>query len=77
MASALPSLEEENYLRMSLLLTGISPRAVRVLFDHEFAPECLYSSLKKEYYNLDKLKKTHRINQTQWDLLFPPSQGKH
>ncbi|CAG2211097.1 unnamed protein product [Mytilus edulis] len=44
MASALPSLEEENYLRMSLLLTGISPRAVRVLFDHEFAPECVPDS---------------------------------
>ncbi|CAG2215042.1 unnamed protein product [Mytilus edulis] len=32
------STEEENYVRMSLLLTGISPRAVRVLFDSEFHP---------------------------------------
>lgn len=32
------SVEEENYLRMSLLLTGISQRAVRVLFDKEFPP---------------------------------------
>ncbi|XP_052080315.1 uncharacterized protein LOC127718366 isoform X2 [Mytilus californianus] len=65
------SLEEENYVRMSLLLTGISPRAVRTKFDYEFAPACLDASLKKEYAKLFDLKKEHRINQSQWNLLFP------
>ncbi|VDH95726.1 Hypothetical predicted protein [Mytilus galloprovincialis] len=65
------SIEEENYVRMSLLLTGISPRAARTFFDSEFAPKCLKASLKKEYSKLLDLKKEHRINQSQWNLLFP------
>ncbi|XP_071150273.1 uncharacterized protein [Mytilus edulis] len=65
------SQEEENYVRMSLLLTGISPRAARTFFNQEFAPVCLNSSLKKEYNKLLEIKKTHRINQSQWNLLFP------
>ncbi|CAG2212089.1 unnamed protein product [Mytilus edulis] len=63
--------EEENYVRMSLLLTGISPRALRTFFDQEFASACLDSSLKKEYEKLSYLKKKNRINQSQWNLLFP------
>ncbi|XP_063426829.1 uncharacterized protein LOC134710404 [Mytilus trossulus] len=65
------SIEEENYVRMSLLLTGISPRAARNFFDREFAPTCLDASLKKEYSKLLDLKKEHRINQLQWNLMFP------
>ncbi|CAG2229842.1 unnamed protein product [Mytilus edulis] len=65
------SQEEENYVRMSLLLTGISPRAVRVMFDREFHPSCLDSSLKKEYNKLLDLKKKHIINQNQWNFLCP------
>ncbi|CAC5412652.1 unnamed protein product [Mytilus coruscus] len=65
------SVEEENYVRMSLLLTGISPRAARIFFDGEFAPACLDASIKKEYNKLLDLKKKHRINQSQWNLLFP------
>ncbi|XP_052080604.1 uncharacterized protein LOC127718575 [Mytilus californianus] len=63
--------EEENYVRMSLLLTGISPRAVRTCFDNEFAPTNLDASLKKEYNKLFDLKKEGIINQSQWSLLFP------
>ncbi|CAG2226198.1 unnamed protein product [Mytilus edulis] len=69
MASRLTQ-EEENYVRMSLLLTGISPRAARVLFDSEFAPASLDSSLKKEYNKLRDLQKKRIINQQQWSLLF-------
>ncbi|VDI59786.1 Hypothetical predicted protein [Mytilus galloprovincialis] len=65
--------EEENYLRLHLLLTGISPRAVRVLFDNEFHPTCLEASIKKEYGKLYDLKKKHVINAAQWNLLFPSS----
>ncbi|XP_052103345.1 uncharacterized protein LOC127736784 [Mytilus californianus] len=67
------SQEEENYVRMSLLLTGISPRAARALFDREFAPACLDTSLKKEYNKLRNLQKKRVINQAQWKLLTPRS----
>ncbi|CAC5415127.1 unnamed protein product [Mytilus coruscus] len=72
MASRL-SQEEENYVRMSLLLTGISPRAARALFDNEFAPSCLDASLKNEYNKLKDLQKKRIINQAQWKLLTPRS----
>ncbi|XP_076095628.1 E3 ubiquitin-protein ligase DZIP3-like [Mytilus galloprovincialis] len=64
------SAEEENYVRMSLLLTGISPRAVRVLFNSEFHPSCLDSTLKKAYTKLLDLKRKNVINEAQWNLLF-------
>lgn len=70
------SLEEENYVRMSLLLTGVSPRAVRKCFDKEFAPACLDVSLKKESEKLRAMKRERTINQLQWNLLFPRHSGK-
>lgn len=63
--------EEENYVRLDLLLTGISSKAVRVLFDKEFHPNCLEASIKKEYNTLFDLKKKKSINTEQWKLLFP------
>lgn len=63
--------EEENYVRMSLLLSGISQRAARCFFDSEFAPSCLYKSLKEEFNKLYTLKLDKTINQSQWNLLFP------
>lgn len=63
--------EEENYLRMHLLLTGFSPKAVRIFFDNEFHPSCLEASLKKEYAQLFDLKHRRVINAEQWKLLFP------
>lgn len=71
------SIEEENYVRMGLLLTGISPRAARALFDKEFAPSCLDASLKKEYNKLNDLKKKRVINQQQWNLLFTRFPGMY
>lgn len=68
--------EEENYVRIILLLTGISQRAVRTFFDQEFAPPCLYVSLKKDQHNLYDLKEKHIINTKQWHLLFPKHPGK-
>ncbi|XP_052088603.1 uncharacterized protein LOC127725578 [Mytilus californianus] len=65
------SQEEENYVRINFLLTGISPTAVRIYFDNEFHPSCLYTSIKKETNKLLDLKKKRVINQAQWDLLYP------
>ncbi|CAG2215251.1 unnamed protein product [Mytilus edulis] len=65
------SLEEENYVRMSLLLSGICPRAARALFDREFNPLYLDETLKKEYNTLKDLQKKRIINQQQMNLLFP------
>ncbi|CAC5415679.1 unnamed protein product [Mytilus coruscus] len=60
------SVEEENYVRMSLLLTGVSPRAARTFFDSEFAQACLGATIKKEYNKLFDLKKKHVINQSKY-----------
>lgn len=65
------SQEEENYVRLSLLLSGISPDAVRKLFDKEFDPTCLKTTVKKNYNKLKNLQGKRTINQSQWDLLFP------
>ncbi|XP_071133693.1 uncharacterized protein [Mytilus edulis] len=68
------SKEEENYVRLSLLLTGVCPRAVRVLFDKEYPPLQLHGKLNnlKEKKLLTDLKDRKRIiNQAQWYLLFP------
>lgn len=77
MAAAHLSTEEENYVRMSLLITGVSPRGVRALFDSEFAPIRLDASIKKEYTKLKDLKSKHIINQSQWNLLFPRYPGRY
>ena len=63
--------EEENYVRMSLLSTGVAPRAVRALFDREFHPSCLQASLIKEYNKLLDMRNKRIINQAQWNILFP------
>ncbi|XP_076085566.1 uncharacterized protein LOC143056362 [Mytilus galloprovincialis] len=75
MASNALSQEEENYVRMALLLTGISPRAVRVLFDKEFPPASLSFTVndKNAKKKLNDLRGRRVINQAQWDLLFPCS----
>lgn len=65
------SQEEENYVRISLLLSKICLRAVRALFDKEFHPSCLDATLKKAYNKLLKLKKSKVINTAEWNLLFP------
>ncbi|XP_076108739.1 uncharacterized protein LOC143076758 [Mytilus galloprovincialis] len=63
--------EEENYVRLALLLKGVSPRAVRIYFDREFPPSHLPSTLNKNYNTLYDLKKNRVLNQAQWNLLFP------
>ncbi|CAC5415734.1 unnamed protein product [Mytilus coruscus] len=75
MASNAVSQEEENYVRMALLLTGISPRAVRVLFDKEFPPASLSFTVndKIKKKKLNDLRGRRVINQAQWDILFPSS----
>lgn len=65
------SQEEENYARLYLLLSGISEQAVRALFDREFNPSCLHTTLTIDSRKLDKLKKKRIINKSQWKLLFP------
>ncbi|XP_076079353.1 uncharacterized protein LOC143049638 [Mytilus galloprovincialis] len=67
-----PLLEEiENYIRLALLLKGVSPRAVRNFFDKEFPPTYLPSTLNKNYNTLYDLFKKRILNQAQWTLLFP------
>ncbi|CAG2246025.1 unnamed protein product [Mytilus edulis] len=63
--------EEENYVRLALLLKGVSPRAVRSYFDREFPPTYLPSTLNTNYNTLQDLKLKRVLNQAQWNLLFP------
>lgn len=64
------SKEEENSLRMHLLLTRIAPKAVRVIFDREFPPHVLYASIRR-VGGLIRLSRNPVITQVQWKLLYP------
>ncbi|CAG2239363.1 unnamed protein product [Mytilus edulis] len=63
--------EEENYIRLALLLKGVSPKAVRTFFDKELPPTYLPSTLNKNYNTLYDLYLKRILNQTQWNLLLP------
>lgn len=63
--------EEDNFVRLAMLLKGISPRAVRTFFDKEFPPFHLHSTLTKNRNVLYDLKSKRVLNQSQWTLLFP------
>ncbi|CAG2205865.1 unnamed protein product [Mytilus edulis] len=63
--------EEENYVRLALLLKGVTPRAVRTYFDREFPPTSLSSTLRTSHNTLLDLKVKRIINQAQWNLLIP------
>ncbi|XP_071122331.1 uncharacterized protein [Mytilus edulis] len=63
--------EEENYVRLALLLKGVAPRAIRTYFDRTFPPTYLPSTLNTNYNTLDNLKFRRVLNQAQWNLLFP------
>ncbi|CAG2253288.1 unnamed protein product [Mytilus edulis] len=63
--------EEENYVRLALLLKGVTPRAVRTYFDREFPPTSLPSTLSTSHNTLLDLKIKRIINQAQWNLLIP------
>lgn len=63
--------EEENYIRLALLLGGISQRAVRTYFDKVLPPAVLSSTPKTDKKVLEELKRKRVLNGAQWDLLFP------
>ncbi|CAG2255521.1 unnamed protein product [Mytilus edulis] len=63
--------EEDNYVRLALLLKGVTPRAVRTYFDREFPPSSLTSTLSTSHNTLLDLKVKRIINQAQWKLLIP------
>ncbi|XP_063418130.1 uncharacterized protein LOC134700907 [Mytilus trossulus] len=63
--------EEENYVRLALLLKGVTPRVVRTYFDREFPPTSLPSTLSTSKNTLWDLKLNRVINQAQWNLLYP------
>lgn len=65
------SVEEENYVRLSLLLIGVSPRAVRSFFDGQFPPTSLQATLKTNHKTLHDLYLKRILSQTQKNLLNP------
>ncbi|CAG2202483.1 ANKRD17 [Mytilus edulis] len=62
--------DEKNYIIIQLVLTGISPLAVRKIFDNEFHPTRLKVRSTR---SLDKSisLKTGVLNQAQIDILYP------
>jgi hypothetical protein len=71
MAEATTSRRESNYIKISMVVLRVSPRAVRVQFDKTFHPYQLQNILNRSILLLDKLKMKKRIAQPQWELLFP------
>ncbi|CAC5371597.1 unnamed protein product [Mytilus coruscus] len=63
--------EEDNYIRLTLLLKGVSARVVRLYFDREFPPTDLRSTLHKNTTTLQGLRSKRILNHPQWNLLFP------
>lgn len=58
--------EKKNFIIIQLVLTGISPCAVRKIFDREFHPACLKSTLRKESNKIKRF-----VNKAQWKILYP------
>lgn len=69
------TLEEENYLRIVILIIKVAKRAVRVIFDKEFHPLALQNEIRSNHRVLMNLKTKRIINHGQWKLLFP-TEGK-
>ncbi|CAG2241739.1 unnamed protein product [Mytilus edulis] len=65
--------ETANYKRINRLLQGMATSAVKEMFDKEFAPNKLQSTLKNYQSSLilKKLRDKGFINQYQFTLLFP------
>ncbi|CAG2236924.1 unnamed protein product [Mytilus edulis] len=63
--------EENNYIRLALLLLEVSPRAVRTFFDKEFHPSNLKSTFNKNNKILHDLRLKKILNQNQLNLMFP------
>ncbi|VDI32408.1 Hypothetical predicted protein [Mytilus galloprovincialis] len=53
--------DEENYVRLALLLKGVTTRAVRTYFDREFPPTSLSSTLITSNDTLFDLKAVSRL----------------
>lgn len=65
------SKEEENYIRLTLLVIDVSQRAVRTYFDSEFPPKRLPSMLIANYTTINELKRNKTLKPVQLDLLNP------
>ncbi|VDI57518.1 Hypothetical predicted protein [Mytilus galloprovincialis] len=63
--------EETNYFKISTLLLGIAPRAVKINFDVAFPPEHLRDTLSLNIERLTELKNNRSINPEQWNSMFP------
>ncbi|CAG2235291.1 unnamed protein product [Mytilus edulis] len=67
--------EETNFLRLTILVIKLSPKAVRVLFDNKFPPTDLTNILQRKFSKLKILNVKKIINLAQWDLLYPANKG--
>lgn len=63
--------EKKNFIIIQLVVTGISPRAVRKIFDREFHPKCLKGSLRTKSMKIKDLKDKGVLSKAQMNLLYP------
>ncbi|CAG2249597.1 NME8 [Mytilus edulis] len=69
--------EETNYFKISTLLLGIAPRAVKIKFDDVFPPEHLRDTLSLNIERLIELRHNRSINSVQWNSMFPSTVIEH
>ncbi|XP_076087694.1 uncharacterized protein LOC143058117 [Mytilus galloprovincialis] len=67
------SQEEENFLRIAVLITRVATDAVRIVFDRELQGGALKGTLIEEPKVLDDLERKRIILPFQWQLIFPKS----
>ncbi|CAG2194648.1 unnamed protein product [Mytilus edulis] len=61
---------EENFLRLSLLVLRIAPRAVRQHFDKEFHPKVITKVIRQNRLKLHVLREKRILSSSQLSLLF-------
>lgn len=73
------SREENNFLRLIHLVFRVACPVVRMIFNIEIQPNQLRCLLdkNKELLNKQYRKTEKKINDVQWDLLFPKVKGTH
>lgn len=59
--------EHDNFLRIMLVLNGTGTQCVRIVFDREFHPDTLITTLNRSKYPL-----RNKINPTMRETLYPP-----
>lgn len=67
------TIEEENFLRIVQLMSGVVVEAVRTIFDNFFSPKKLHKTLQAKKKDMEDLEKNRILTKPQMDALYPLS----